>query len=211
MPHHNPRILIVDDEINICRSCTKVLTKLNYEVDYALNGYDALKMMDSEPFDIVITDLKMSSLGGMEVLRRVKDVYPDTLVIVMTGYASVSSAVEVRKIGALDYFIKPFDPETLIPMVERLYQEMAAAEGRQIEVGAVVLCGGTAFFDPTSGKNTYGYGKYPNVVTHLEFERNLSGTGPYQGRLVRPSDGKPLRKIAWIQCVGSRDLQVDAD
>ena len=69
------KILIVDDELNICRSCTKVLTKLNYDVEYTLNGYDALKMMDTEPFDIVITDLKMSSLGGMEVLRRVKDAY----------------------------------------------------------------------------------------------------------------------------------------
>ncbi len=111
MPHDRPRILVVDDELNICRSCTKVLTKLDYEVDYALNGYDALKMMDTEPFDIIITDLKMSSLGGMEVLRRVKDAYPDTPVIVMTGYASVSSAVEVMKIGALDYLPKPFTPD----------------------------------------------------------------------------------------------------
>ena len=88
MPQNSPRILIVDDEVNICRSCTKVLSKLDYEVEYVLNGYDALKMMDAEPFDIIITDLKMSSLGGMEVLRRVKDAYPDTLVIVITGYAT---------------------------------------------------------------------------------------------------------------------------
>jgi len=117
MPLDSPRILIVDDEINICHSCTKVLAKLDYEVDYALNGYDALKMMDTEPFDIIITDLKMSSLGGMEVLRRVKDAYPDTPVIVMTGYASVSSAVEVMKIGALDYLPKPFTPEELRAIV----------------------------------------------------------------------------------------------
>ena len=77
MPHDRPRILIVDDELNICRSCTKVLAKLDYEVEYVLNGYAALKIMDAEPFDIIITDLKMSSLGGMEVLRRVKDAYPE--------------------------------------------------------------------------------------------------------------------------------------
>ena len=58
MLQRNPRILIVDDELNICHSCTKILSKLDYEVNYALNGYDALKMMDAEPFDIVITDLK---------------------------------------------------------------------------------------------------------------------------------------------------------
>jgi len=119
MPPDNPRILVVDDELNICQSCTKVLAKLDYEVSYALNGYDALKMMDAEPFDVILTDLKMSSLGGMEVLRRVKDAYPDTLVIVMTGYASVSSAVEVMKLGALDYLPKPFTPDELRAIVRQ--------------------------------------------------------------------------------------------
>jgi DNA-binding NtrC family response regulator len=93
------RILVVDDELNICQSCKKILEKIDYEVLYALNGYDALKMMEAGPFDIVITDLKMSSLGGMEVLQRVKEAYPDTPVIVITGYASVSSAIEVMKNG----------------------------------------------------------------------------------------------------------------
>jgi DNA-binding NtrC family response regulator len=123
VPHDRPRILIVDDELNICRSCTKVLAKLDYEVEYVLNGYDALKMMDAEPFDIIITDLKMSSLGGMEVLRRVKDAYPDTLVIVITGYASVSSAVEVMKMGALDYLPKPFTPDELRAIVRQAVAE----------------------------------------------------------------------------------------
>lgn len=123
MPHDRPRILIVDDELNICRSCTKVLAKLDYEVEYVLNGYDALKMMDAEPFDIIITDLKMSSLGGMEVLRRVKEAYPDTLVIVITGYASVSSAVEVMKMGALDYLPKPFTPDELRAIVRQAVAE----------------------------------------------------------------------------------------
>ncbi|MGD9081809.1 MAG: FAD-dependent oxidoreductase, partial [Desulfobacterales bacterium] len=131
--------------------------------------------------------------------------------IMMTAYATVETAVEAMKIGAMDYLIKPFDPETLIPMVLRIYQDLAAAEGRQLEVGAVVLCGGTAFFDPASGKNTFGYGRYPNVVTNLEFERILSGTGPFEGRPLRPLDGKPVQRVAWIQCVGSRDLQTDAD
>ena len=123
MPPDNPRILIVDDELNICKSCSKVLTKMNCEVSYALNGYDALKMIDAGPFDVIITDLKMSSLGGMEVLHRVKDAYPDIPVIVMTGYASVSSAVEVMKMGALDYLPKPFTPEELRAIVRQAVTE----------------------------------------------------------------------------------------
>jgi DNA-binding NtrC family response regulator len=123
MPSGNPRILVVDDELNICQSCTKILTKINCEVYYALSGYDALKMMEAEPFDVIITDLKMSSLGGMEVLRRVKEAYPDTPVIVMTGYASVSSAVEVMKMGALDYLPKPFTPDELRAITHQALSE----------------------------------------------------------------------------------------
>jgi DNA-binding NtrC family response regulator len=118
-----PRILVVDDALNICRSCAKVLSKMACEVEYALNGYNALKKIEKEPFDVVLTDLKMSSLGGMEVLRRVKESTPDTPVIVMTGYASVSSAVEVMKMGALDYLPKPFTPEELRAIVRQALSE----------------------------------------------------------------------------------------
>ena len=125
MSPDNPRILVVDDELNICQSCAKILAKLNYKVDYALNGYDALKKMEGDPFDVILTDLKMSSLGGMEVLRRVKESNPDTPVIVMTGYASVSSAVEVMKMGALDYLPKPFTPDELRAIVRQALSERA--------------------------------------------------------------------------------------
>ena len=85
------------------------------------------------------------------------------------------------------------------------------AEARRVETGALILCGGTDYFDPSEGKNPFAYRQNPHVLTSLEFERVLSGTGPSGGRLVRPADGKPIAKIAWIQCVGSRDLQNDAD
>ncbi len=113
MSTDHEKILIVDDELHICRRCAKILSKIGLEVSYTLNGYDALKLMDNERFAVVITDLKMSSMGGMEVLRRVKEKYPDTMVIVITGYATVSSAVEVMKMGAFDYLPKPFTPEEL--------------------------------------------------------------------------------------------------
>ena len=125
MPPDISRVLVVDDELNICQSCKKILEKIDFKVLYALNGYDALKMMEAEPFDIVITDLKMSSLGGMEVLQRVKEAYPDTPVIVITGYASVSSAIEVMKMGAMDYLPKPFTPDELRAIVRQAGNERA--------------------------------------------------------------------------------------
>lgn len=82
-----------------------------------------------------------------------------------------------------------------------------ASQERQIavEVGSVILAPGFRLFNPESYE-TYGYGRLPNVVTSMELERILSATGPYQGHLVRPSDGQEPRKVAWIQCVGSRSL-----
>jgi DNA-binding NtrC family response regulator len=118
------RILIIDDEPNICQSCIKILSKEGYDTQYALNGYDALQMMDSDPFDVIVTDLKMNRLGGMEVLRRVKESYSETQVIIITGYASVSSAVEVMKLGAFDYLPKPFTPHELRSVVQQALEEI---------------------------------------------------------------------------------------
>lgn len=123
MSIENPLILVIDDELPICRNCEKILSKVNYKVKYALNGYDALKLMDETQFDVVITDLKMSNLGGMEVLSRVKAFHPETMVIVITGYASVSSAVEVMKLGAHDYLPKPFTPHELRSVVQQALAE----------------------------------------------------------------------------------------
>lgn len=117
------KILIIDDEENICQSCLKILSKMGWHAEYAVTGYDALKLLEKEPFEVVITDLKMSSMGGMEVLSRVKDLSPDTMVIVITGYATVSSAVEVMKMGALDYLPKPFTPDELRAVVRNALLE----------------------------------------------------------------------------------------
>ncbi|MBW2069645.1 MAG: CoB--CoM heterodisulfide reductase iron-sulfur subunit A family protein [Deltaproteobacteria bacterium] len=76
----------------------------------------------------------------------------------------------------------------------------------ELQVGAIIAAPGFAPFDPLSASDTYGYGKFANVITSLQFERILSASGPYQGELRRPSDGKPPEQIAFIQCVGSRDL-----
>jgi DNA-binding NtrC family response regulator len=119
----NARILIVDDEEHICINCARILSRMDCRVDYVLNGYDALRQLAATAFDIVITDLKMSSLGGMEVLRRVKDAHPDTVVIVITGYSTVSSAVEVMKMGAFDYLPKPFTPHELRSVVMQALNE----------------------------------------------------------------------------------------
>ena len=205
------RILVVDDELIVRDSLKEWLKEEGFTVDAAESGPDALEMLNEKQYHLMLTDIKMPGMDGVEVLKKAKEAFPDLTVVMMTAYATVETAVEAMKIGALDYLVKPFDLDALIPMTLTIYEDLEVAQGRHLEVGALVLCGGTDYYDPAEGKNLYGYGVFPNVVTSLEFERIFSGSGPSQGNLVRPFDGKPIRRVAWIQCVGSRDLQANAD
>ena len=205
------RILVVDDELAVRDSLKEWLEEEGFAVAMAGSGPEALDLMLAAPYHLMLLDIKMPGMDGVEVLERAKALAPELTVIMMTAYATVDTAVEAMKIGALDYLVKPFELEALMPKVVQAYQKLETGEARQIEAGAVVLCGGTDFCDPSHGKNTFGYGASPDILTQIEFERLLSGTGPTAGRLVRLSDGRPVRKIAWLQCVGSRDVQLEAD
>jgi DNA-binding NtrC family response regulator len=112
-------ILIVDDELVICKSCEKILRRAGHNVTYATSGKEAIQILKSEQFDVVFTDLKMIDIGGMEVLQTVRQKYPETLVIVITGYATIASAVETMRSGAFDFLPKPFTPSELLAVLDR--------------------------------------------------------------------------------------------
>ena len=115
----NARILIVDDEIVICKSCEKVFRRAGHTTVIATSGREALSLMESETFDVVFTDLKMMDMGGLEVLRAVKEKYPTTVVVIITGYATIASAVETMRSGAFDYLPKPFTAGELTAVLDR--------------------------------------------------------------------------------------------
>ncbi len=208
----NFRILVVDDERVVRESIQAWLEEEGgFTVETADSGTAALEALNRKPYHLMMLDIKMPGMDGVDVLKAALDIAPDMAVVMMTAYAAVETAVEAMKLGALDYLIKPFDPAALTAMVIGRYEDFEAARGRKLEVGAVVLCGGTTQYNPTGGTNTLGYGLLPDVVSGLEFERILSGTGPSEGALCRPSDQRPIRRVAWLQCVGSRDLQSGAD
>jgi heterodisulfide reductase subunit A2 len=206
------RILVVDDELIVRDSLKEWLDEEGgFSVDTAGSGEEALEKLDANDYQLMLLDIKMPGTDGVTVLERAAGAHPDLIVVMMTAYATVETAVEAMKIGALDYLIKPFDPDALIPKVVEIYEQQETSRLPRIEVGAIVLSGGNTYYNPADGKNTYGYRQIPDVVTGLEFERMLNHAGPFAGKLQRPSDGGPVEKIAWIQCVGSRDLQSDAD
>ncbi|MGB5984966.1 MAG: response regulator, partial [Desulfobacterales bacterium] len=206
------RILVVDDELVVRDSLKEWLEVEGFSVEMAASGSEALERLAGSPAQLMLADIKMPGMDGVQLLEKAKAEHPDLAVLMMTAYATVETAVEAMKIGALDYLIKPFDLEVMLPKVVEVYQDWQAGQDRRLEVGAVVLCGGTDYFNPADDpRNPYGYGAHPGVVTGLEFERILSGSGPCRGQLRRPQDGRPLRRIAWLQCVGSRDLKTGAN
>jgi len=205
------RILIVDDELIVRDSLKELLEDEGYSVDMAESGTAALECLSGQKYNLMLLDIKMPGMDGVTVLRKVKEGFPDLTVLMMTAYATVETAVEAMKIGAIDYLLKPFETDVLIPKITGIYNEFENTKARFVDVEAIVLSCGTGFFNPADGNDTCGYHTLPNVITGIEFERIISGTGPCGGKLVRPSDGKRIEKIAWFQCVGSRDLQNNAD
>lgn len=107
------KVLIIDDDEAILDSCAQVLEKAGYSVKEARDGEQGLKVFGSESFHVVLLDLKLPGPDGIEVLSHIKTENPETPVIIMTGYASVESAVEAMKLGAFDYMAKPFSPKEL--------------------------------------------------------------------------------------------------
>lgn len=100
-------VLVVDDEGANLYSVSKTIQRMGFNVSEAISGEAALEMMRTQEFDVVLTDIRMSGIDGVELLRRIKEESPDAIVILMTGYASLGSAVEALRLGAHDYLIKP--------------------------------------------------------------------------------------------------------
>ncbi len=121
--HGKGRILIVDDEPIVCRSCVKVLIPEGYSVATTESGQEGIEMGATGDYDLIIVDLKMPDVDGMQVLQAVRKRQPDVEVIVITGYSTVSTAVKAMKRGAIDYLPKPFTPDELIVVVTKAMEK----------------------------------------------------------------------------------------
>ncbi|MBP9948265.1 MAG: response regulator [Vicinamibacteria bacterium] len=120
VPNPKARILAVDDEAVVLDSFRKILVVAGYSVDTVLTGPEALGLVRKNHYDFVFTDFKMPDMDGVEVTKAVKHLRPDVDVIMVTGYASIESAVETMKHGAMDYVQKPFAEDELVDLVGKL-------------------------------------------------------------------------------------------
>ena len=103
----NPSIMIIDDEKIVCDMMKLSLEQAGYEVETFLNGESALARLEKRTFNVVVTDLKMKGVDGLEVLRTVKQLYPDTVVIMITAFANLDVAIEALREDVHDFFPKP--------------------------------------------------------------------------------------------------------
>jgi two-component system phosphate regulon sensor histidine kinase PhoR len=112
-------ILVVDDEMGIREGCKRALSRLGYAVDLAEDGAVGFRKVQEKQFDLILMDLMMPGIGGLDLIKKVHDIDPEIIIVVITGYATIETAVEATKRGAYDYLPKPFAPETLAVLVKR--------------------------------------------------------------------------------------------
>jgi CheY-like chemotaxis protein/glycine cleavage system H lipoate-binding protein len=117
-------ILVVDDEITVAKSIRSAILSDVYQVDTALSGEEALQKDRENPYSLIISDLMMPGISGLELLKTLKETRPDVLVIMVTGYPTIKTAVQSVKLGAFDYIPKPFTPNELRSLVARAFDQL---------------------------------------------------------------------------------------
>lgn len=113
-----PQVLIMEDEVSVAKGLGMVLSEEGYYVDLAMTGSSALDSFNQKMFDLLVADLRLPDIDGMEVIKQVKRRRPDTEVLVITGYSTVNTAVEAMKLGASDYLSKPFTDDEFLSAVK---------------------------------------------------------------------------------------------
>ena len=128
------KLLIVDDEIKMLKYTAKRLAARGYTVNTASSGEEALELLKGHQFEVVLLDVMMPAMGGIETLKEIKKIAPRTAVILVTGHNSADIAAKADKWGAIDYLLKPFDLDTLMQKIDR-----AVATGPQISSAKVSI------------------------------------------------------------------------
>lgn len=137
-----PNVLVLDDEAIVRMSCVRILSADDYKVSLASSGAEALKLIETRRFDILLTDLRMPGMDGISVLSRVKEKWPETEIIIITGHGTVGSAVQAMKYGAFDFIEKPFTPKMLLDAVNNALEKkslLCAGRSRRPEASGLYM------------------------------------------------------------------------
>ena len=150
-------VLIVDDEKNILLTVSQSLETLHLEMDTAMNGEDALAKLKGRDFGLILLDLRMPGMDGMEVLRQVRGIRPDIRIIIITAYGTIELAVEAMRLGAVDFIQKPFTPEEIRDLVSRVLDREKLDEQKAADYGSSIEL----------AKRSVGHRHFDAAVEHL--------------------------------------------
>jgi diguanylate cyclase (GGDEF)-like protein len=210
------RILVVDDEEVVCRFLQSLLSRAGYQAEICLGGQEAMAKLEENSFDLVMTDLRMPGVDGLDVLRKAKELDPFCEVIVITAFASVESAVEVMKFGAYDYISKPFNIDEIRIVVEKALEKrtlLRAAEERDFYKQLSRIDGLT---------EVYNYRAFYELL-HAEVARSKRHDSPLSVLMIDLDDLKAyndtlghqagdtiLKEVAWLLKKSLRNCDIVA-
>jgi len=213
------KILVVDDEITVCKSIRQAILSEEYEVDMALSGEEALKKDKQSAYDLIITDLMMPGISGLDLLKELKNTRPEVLVIMVTGYPTIKTAVQSVKMGAFDYLPKPFTPADLRGLVARAFKraerDAAGAEeaaALRIPEGYYYMLGHTWIKTDPQNRATVGvvheFLKTVGIITQFELPKvsDVVSQGDVCGKIT---DAEGLTHRIWSPASG-RVIEVNA-
>jgi len=206
------KILVVDDDITVCKSIRQAILSDDYEVDTALSGEEALKKDREKNYDLIITDLMMPGISGLDLLKALRDSRPSVNIIMVTGYPTIKTAVQSVKLGAFDYIPKPFTPAELRTLVARSFKKAESEEKgakrpapQQMPSGLYYMLGHTWMRLDGARSATIGvvddFLKAVGIITHLEVPKKndvvsqgevcgvISDAEKYTHRIWSPASG----------------------
>jgi len=169
----NKTILLVDDEEIILNSFGKDLRRENYDVILAASGEEAIYLLRGGQFDLVVTDLSMLGIDGIQVLKETKKINSLTGVIILTGYGDMTSAIDALRLGADDYLLKPCDSDELIIRIERCLEKQEALQKIKIYENILPVCTYCKSIRDDDAGTDHGKGKWLRME---EYIHTKSGT-----------------------------------
>lgn len=189
-------ILIVDDEMIVRRSLAEILRLEGFHVQTAPSGEEAIQILQEQTIDLVFLDLKMPGIGGLAVMRFVKEKQPNCQIILLTAHGSLESAIEAIRSGAQDYLLKPSSPEQIIACAAKAFQNRQEQIQRlqllsQIEASLVAL---RERDDSSPGKASLRPGLQISEGVMVDFEKRLVWNNDHEIKLT-PTEGKLLQTL----------------
>ena len=161
------RILLIDDSQLVLDSIALTLAEEKHDLQLALSGEAGVDLIQARPFDLVVTDLEMDGINGIEVLKTVREVQPDIGVIILTGAGDMTTAIEALRLGADDYLLKPFDPDELTLRVNACLEKHELMKKVQLYENILPVCSYCKTIRDDSGTE-FGQGKWMTLEEYLD-------------------------------------------